>query len=570
LIVRERPIDKPSSGDSVDTATEQDEVVNAATILEFLAWGKRKEVSYATVLPPHTDSQHQVFDDAAPYASDEFASSPNNSDREDSSLQNLQILLPDQNKVTAMVEYHVNYLLWFHGSFHGPTFRQQLQTFFDCHLSDLVSPDVDMLWVALLFSVLTGAISCGDKMTVLAWGFDEAEQEMLSSKWFQATVTCLNTADYMARHSILACEAIATLTISAHILGYSNQQAILLASAVRIAQSLGLHRLTDSVKKTLEREIGKRVWAQLCSQDWFSIPFSECYLVNPLYSRTTAPINCDDITLDDSPDTIPTVTSYCRYLHSIAALMPGLQDGITRSNTLFTKYDQVMTFDRKMRKIASEQRPVFLSNTPLDPSWPRWIIWARRAAAISSSHKIIMIHRNFLVLSFTNSAFEFTRRTCIAASKTILKEVASANSEGGPVLWIFHAFTVAAGVTLCLDALHRRPTDPARMEHCRLVGYAIDQLRLAHNSSIASRGTTILVDLLRHESATRSNYNKRRAENMSGDAMGPQRQHKVDIRHVVRKMQRRTSPQASRPKRQRLLEYQAASPQVHFPMWTAQ
>lgn len=297
-------------------------------------------------------------------------------------------------------------------------------------------------WVALLFAVLTGSLVCAPSEQIRAWGFRETERETLSRQWYAAVNTCLTKAHYTANHSIFSCQAIATLTIAAHPLGSSNSHSVMLATAVRIGQSLGLHRLVDEkAGSVVEREIGRRVWAQLCVQDWFSIPFSEAYLINPLYSTSSLPRNCHDVDLGRTlPDSIPTITSYCRFLTEIAALMPKLQDAMAESNTLYTKYQAVMKYDKEMRTLATSGRPVFLTNVAVQPNWPKYIPWARRAIAISSSHKIIMIHRKFLGASFTNPVFAFTRRCCLAASRTIINECKHVAIEQGPILWIYHAF----------------------------------------------------------------------------------------------------------------------------------
>ncbi|KAF7188199.1 Agnestins biosynthesis cluster transcription factor AgnL11 [Pseudocercospora fuligena] len=539
----------PDKGSPVTAGlSEHDEVTNAATILEFLAWGRRKEVTYATQLTP-VEEPTTYFDDKL-YGDNGVSSVVHEDSEEDISPEILQLLLPDQQLVTSLVDYHLESLLWYHGSFHGPSFRSQLNEFFGHYRGQIQQSDVDMQWVAVLFAVLCGSICCGSKSALSRWGFHQNEQELLSRKWHHAVVTCLNQARYMARLSIRSCEAIATLTICAHMLGFSNQQAVLLASAVRIAQSLELHRLDDTSLKTVDRETGRRVWTQLCSQDWFSIPFSECYLVNPIYSCTLQAVNCDDVTLEPLPDERPTVTSYCTYLHRIAALMPQLQDAITISNTSYTKYEQVMKFDKKMRTLASEERPGFLCNVPVASSWPKWVTWARSAAAISSAHKIIMIHRSFLTMSFTNSAFAFTRRTCIAASKTILKEMPRLATDDTPVLWIFHAFVVAAGITLGLDALHRDAHEPICFEHCLLIEDSVRLLKTAKNSKIASRGVRILSDLLALEKRTRlersaTSNNKRKADEVVG-LQRTKRHHSIDMRDVVRDFQRGLSPVQSR------------------------
>lgn len=276
----------------------------------------------------------------------------------------------------------------------------------------------------------------------------------MADRWFKATTVSLNLANFTACHSIYSVQAIATLTIAAHMLSHSNRQSVLLASAIRVAQSLGLHRLGHETgersSNLVKREIGRRVWSQLCVQDWFSIPFSETYLIHDICFDTAKPRNCHEEDMHSLSDDIPTDMGYNRLLYDIAALMPQLQDGLTSSNTLYTKYEQVLQYDTQMRALATKHVPYYLKNVLPGPSWPCHVPWARRSLAISLSHKIIMIHRKFLGLSFSNPAFQFTRKTCIAASKNILKEQKQAVNDGGPVLWIYRAFSVAASVRTVL------------------------------------------------------------------------------------------------------------------------
>lgn len=209
---------------------------------------------------PATRSQDE---DDRERGSQVLSSTPQDANDSDLAIEMLQLLLPRQTLVIRLVEYHFNSLLWYHGSFHGPTFLQPLSDFDDKYHGEILDSGVDMQWVAVLFAILCGSIACGSRNSLPEWGFREGEQELISREWHHVAITCLNSADYMASASIRACEAIATLTISAHILGYSNQQAVPLASAARIAESLGLHRLDDSLSKTVERETGRRVWTQL-------------------------------------------------------------------------------------------------------------------------------------------------------------------------------------------------------------------------------------------------------------------------------------------------------------------
>ncbi|KAF4125820.1 hypothetical protein GMORB2_1066 [Geosmithia morbida] len=474
----DRDGDDNDGDDPRDDDPRRDSVAeDAASILEFLAWGRRKNPE--SVCRPATSPEavsrdipmHPEFADTSAAAEHEHGHIP--------STAVLQLLLPDQRRVWQLVDWHSRCLLWYHCSYYAPTLRRQLSAFYSQHGGRVSDPGVDLQWVAFLFAVLAGTMACVPGATASLWGYRDAERETLSTRWLQASIGCLERADYAANHSILSVQAIATLTVSAHMLGFSNQQSIYLAAA-----------------------------------DWFNLPFSETYLINPLYSRTEMPWNChdhdhgdDDIAepsvtrLDES---IPTVTSFSRFRCSIAAILPRLQDDLESCNTPFTRYEQIVKYDRQLRTLATAGRPPFLSNGPMRADWPAWVPWARRALAISSSHKIIMIHRSFLSESFTNPAFAFTRRTCLAAAKTIIKEYKCVVDEGGdgdgdagPVIWVHQAFSVAAAIILVLDMFHRDPDSDVEVpEHRRLVEDVIRILRTCRNSSVAVRGVRLLCRLL--------------------------------------------------------------------------
>jgi hypothetical protein len=128
--------------------------------------------------------------------------------------------------------------------------------------------------------------------------------------------------------------------------------------------------------------------------------------------------------------------------------MPRLHDNLLQAQTLPAKYEQVIHFDQKMRDYVTTKLPSCLSSqAPLDPTWPRWVELARHSLTITSAHKIIMIHRRFLGISLFDNRFEFTRRTCLAAAKTIINEVKQDMPAGSPNLWVFQSFSVAAAVS---------------------------------------------------------------------------------------------------------------------------
>ncbi|OAP61633.1 hypothetical protein AYL99_03836 [Fonsecaea erecta] len=544
---REPPSVYPSTLGPAPTSGPVTDVENAASVLEFLTWGRSKLSDYDLkaldlLKEPHQSGTAALPKDTGP----DWDVSNGLGGTGAAQVSFLQLLLPSRKQVFQLVEYHVSSILWYHGCFHGPTFYEELKEVYKGP-SGLQVRNMDLRWTALLFAVMAASMTCANEQLALSWGFKRNERAKLTRQWYKATVTCLNLADYMWRHHVYSVEAITTLTMSAHILGFSNTQSTLLGAAVKIAQGLGLQRLgpeddgnngagvsmlsTPALReKIIKRETGRRLWQQLCIQDWFSIPFSEMYSIQRMHFSSLKPMNCDDTTMLPIPDDVPSMTSFPNFLGDIASLMPQIHDAIISSNTLYTKYEQVLAYDAQMRALATDGLPRFFSmREPLQPEWPAFIPWARRSLTICFAHKIIMIHRAFLGRSFTEQAFDFTRRTCMAAAKTILKEARQAYDEEGPMLWIDQAFMVAAGITLALDIFHRRTNEPEYEEHRKLVENTITMLGKFENSMIAMRGIRLLSSLLAEQARltadqTLENYRKRTHDSMSGDRGQPKRQ----------------------------------------------
>lgn len=120
-------------------------------------------------------------------------------------------------------------------------------------------------------------------------------------------------------------------------------------------------------------------------------------------------------------------------------------------------------------------------------------------------------HRRFVGLSFSNTAFSFTRRTCVAASNTILREAFAARDELGPVLWIDQAFAVAAGIILSLDMIHGKPGENKFEEQRKLVADTIGYLKRFEQSKIAVRGVHLLSFLEQELDANGPTSSRKRA-----------------------------------------------------------
>ncbi|KAJ5093176.1 hypothetical protein N7456_009037 [Penicillium angulare] len=422
---------------------------------------------------------------------------------EDRQREFLQQFVPDESCATQLVQYHTESLLWSHGGYHAPTLKQEVDRFFSAQNGQITSATEGLQWLSLLFAIISGSIISASAILAEKWGFQKEEQSLLSKRWHDAALECLHSSRYLSNHSLYTLQAIVVLNTSAYMLGYMQSQNVLNATGIRIAQNMGMHRMgseTEGLSEGLiHRETCRRTWYALVRQDYFFIPFSDSYGVRPVFNKTTPPRNCRDEEMAPLPEYMPTITSYCLFLDRIAGLMPELHDAFNACSTVYARYEEVIKFDSKMRALATVHRPYFFTDSPIDPAWPNYIPWARCGLTISFAHKVIMIHRKMLAKSMTDPIFSFTRKTCVAASKTILKTLRQPHIEQRPIMWTEQAFTVTAGVILCFDMLYRSPldSDSPQQQHRALVEEGVDNLRQIRQSSIAQKGVRLLTALLR-------------------------------------------------------------------------
>lgn len=533
---------------------QQPPASNSSSTIDFLSWGSTALSDYSSRL-----RSIQLLDDAQSAlfcpvnGADDGGMSNCFGGTAPAQIAFLQLLLPSKRQVFQLLEYHTEQLLWYHNLFHGPTFHAEL-TAAAAGPTGLQIKNLDLQWAALLFSIMVASMTSVSDSTALAWGFHKEERRKLLRQWFKSCLTCLNLADYMRCHHIYSVQAITIMTQSAHILGYSTTHNCMLGAALKVAQGLGLQRLAleddesdiearasllvmpAQRQKIVQREIGRRVWAQLCVQDWFSISFSEMYSINRLHFSTARPSNMNDSTLQIYPEEAPTGVSFSNFLFEIAKSMPQMHDSVLGANTLYTKYEHVLTGDAKMRELVTQLCPKFLNAMePIEPQWPVWVPWARRSISLCYHHKIIMIHRPFLGRSFSEPPFAFSRRACLTASKMILKEAKQAYDEEGPTLWIDQAFMVAAGITLALDIFHRKEGEAELEEHKRMVETTINMLGKYDDSMIALRGSRLLASLLAEQAKLCANnqLEKFRKRPLEGAEPGAEKRQKFDVPKFV-------------------------------------
>ncbi|KAJ5175444.1 uncharacterized protein N7482_001321 [Penicillium canariense] len=466
------------------------------TAIEHLAWGRNSAGCF-----PHRRCACQYRRD-----NPEALSMNSGSFQIHGSALESMIFIPMTNDAQKLIKFHIGHLTWHHNCFHGDTFLEQCDLFWSTGRCD------NPLWIALYLSVLSCTVNSIQNSRKLK-GLLNVDLDAMPSaqKLFSAMVQTLYNSHFLNNLSIYSVQAIVISTEVAHNLGLSHLNATMFNAAVRIAECLGLHKIKDHPspltqnrdqwEERVEREVGRRVWCQMIIQDHFAIPFTDTYSISPMHYSTDRPLNAEEHNLIELPTNIPTISTYVRVLVELAALMPGLVDGLGPMNKRKSRreqYEHILQVDQKMRAVVKGIPSFLLRPDKAKESKIPWLSIVRRSLAITAAEKIIMIHRPFLFRSFHDPNYGHSRRTCIAAAMTILREHETIAKEEDLSIWTHTAFAITAAVILCFEvnATVKDPNDGKVELYREAVVAARERLALRNHDLLAQRGVALIDAIL--------------------------------------------------------------------------
>ncbi|KAJ9646183.1 hypothetical protein H2204_000846 [Knufia peltigerae] len=419
--------------------------------------------------------------------------------------------LPTESQARVLVAFHTEYLCWLHNTLYTPDFLDACEAFWKSGITD------HPLWFGLYLSIMSVSAWClPPHLASELW--PQGDQKKQATKWYSGMIYVLYSNDFIGQHSLYSIQAIVISNLVSYVLGHSDLQTVLIATAIRIAQCMGLDRQNpdeppadarspyngdlSSWKARVSSQTARRIWWQLIIQDYFEIAFANNYIVRRDRFCTPMPTNCDDHDLMEQPESVPTVSSYCIALAKIACLMPSLVDKLNSNldqQPIEDRYPHVLEMDLKMRDLVSSL-PAFLKRTePEDPAWPTWVSWARSTLTISAADKIIMIHRSFMIKSFRESRYTYTRVTCVSAALTILREYDRIKHSNVASVWVVPAFTISAAIIIMLDLLHKSVTDETTLARRGMVQSVVTNLEQDKHNVMSMRGSKLLRALLNRE-----------------------------------------------------------------------
>ncbi|KAJ5340579.1 hypothetical protein N7541_009703 [Penicillium brevicompactum] len=480
----------PDKGTMASTESTTDLTDSSlVTAIEHLAWGRNSAGCF-----PHRTCKCQ-------YRKDGTRLSTTSSFQAGALGVESTPIFPNTDDAQKLVNFHLCHLTWHHNSIHSPTFLEQCERFWQHGEFD------DPLWQALYFSVLSSTVSSIQDSAKARERVDVDLNAVQSAKQlFSSMVQILYQSNFLANLSLYSVQAIVISTEVAHNLGLSQLNATLFNAGVRIAECLGIHKIQDHSSKPpqnkeewedkVEREVGKRVWCQMIIQDHFAIPFTDSYSISPMHFSTGRPMNADDHDMRDMPITHPTISTYIRVLVNLAELMPGLVDGfgpMKARKSMRQQYEHILHIDQKMRAVVKNIPSFLLRPDKAKEEQTVWLGIARRSLAITAAEKIIMIHRPFLFRSFHDQRYQYTRRTCVAAAMTILREHEAIVREEDISIWTHTAFAITAAVIMCFEvnATAENQIDIAQ-SYRDAIHAARTRLAARNNDVLAQRGVALI------------------------------------------------------------------------------
>ncbi|GJN91323.1 hypothetical protein Rhopal_004344-T1 [Rhodotorula paludigena] len=526
------PTSLPSAAGS-SAAPARDNEVEAAVTLEFLALGRDSKESHFSRQELRRPPSEEAEESAAP------GTSPAMVDGSITDAPRVELasiasparplvpssVLPDVLTSTRYIDYSLDKVLWQHGGVHAGQFRQECAEFYSW--GEQREKKVNQAWLALYYALLCVAVKHMTEDDAQAYNLSANAQSALAKQFFDAAVDALHRSHFLLKHSIYAVQAINLFAVSCQDVGESDLIATLLAAGIRIAQHLRLHLFGPDtewdakrrrngidpnsprgVKGLIEREIRKRVWYGLLTEDWISLHGRRAYAVSPAHFTTPLPLNCTDEDLSSGhivnrAQDEPTPASKTILLYKVADHTRRFFEHIHSSKRL--DYAYCLEADRALRSVILDGPSYLKADTGVE-GHPPWAAWFRNYWVISISHKLLVVHRMFAAPASgaQDERQSHSRRVTIEAARSIIQQLARRPRASTQAYWTLPYHTMSAATTIMLD-IFQSPEDPD-VPHKRVeVQHALHELQqLAPGSHIAARGVSLLTTLLAEEARHRA------------------------------------------------------------------
>ncbi|GAA5931501.1 hypothetical protein JCM1841_003556 [Sporobolomyces salmonicolor] len=382
---------------------------------------------------------------------------------------------------------------------------------------------IDPLWIACFCMVLALSLEGfwsrpnGVKdLSLFGGGLTEQDLKDLPSVWHDAALRALQLGEWGGTPRVRTIQCIILFGQYIQIASSSGQQGRFLgwaASAIRVAQRMGLHRLGSNPQtmppddpalppgtNSLKREMAVRLFHHLVNVDsWLSdSPSFRCYLLHPSQYNTARPLNLNfrDLSRTDwrtstpPPLTVYTDASFQIIQCQIAGQIRQALDNLVLSRNTFS-YPAVLDQDRAFRQVFENVPDVFAErSTHIDS--PR-IAYERACLHEDVYSRIVRLNRPLLGRGYQpNSAYRYSTDQCVKAARSLilsnhgLLEIATSN-------WWMYTGTLASSIVLFMDLFHAIDHDSPENE-IKEKRDILTKARVIFESKAATPALTVVVE----------------------------------------------------------------------------
>ncbi|BGP50795.1 hypothetical protein JCM10450v2_006721 [Rhodotorula kratochvilovae] len=397
-------------------------------------------------------------------------------------LAQIFAVLPDPEIAQYLIRKYFEEMEWDFRVLDPVAFPIEHERYVQMHAAgreDLIDP----LWIACFCMVLALSLEgfwsrpSGQKDLALFRGLSESDLKDLPSVWHDAALRALQLGEWGGTPRIRTIQCIVLFGQYIQISSSSGQQGRFLgwaASAFRVAQRMGLHRLGSDPKtmppddpalppgcNAFKREMAVRLWHHLVNIDsWLSdSPCFRCYMLHPSQYNTARPLNLNLADLSRTDWRLPTPPPLTTYTDAsfqlvqckVAEQIRRALDTLVLSGSAFS-YPAVLEQDKAWRDVLEDVPDVFKEGA-IGAASPR-MAYERGCLHEDVYSRIVRLNRPLLGRGYAlGSPYRYSTEQCIEAAKALI----SSNAEMLRIetsRWWMYTGTLACSIVLMMDLFH--------------------------------------------------------------------------------------------------------------------
>ncbi|KAA1472180.1 hypothetical protein DENSPDRAFT_930103 [Dentipellis sp. KUC8613] len=405
--------------------------------------------------------------------------------------------LPSRQICDYLFSLYFNNLEWLWRTHHRPSFAREYRTFWDLYLQGRAA-DVDPSWLALLFATFACAVTgIPDDRPPVFESFSENDIVLLARGLYEAAQVTLRASEPSFSPSFRALQTIILFAAYLQFYGMSfnegksdqAQMFIWLAIGIRMAMSMGYHRLGDNPHtmppddpafpkgpSSLKREMAKRIWSTLHFLDGKASSAGIPSMIDNKGCTTGPPLNVNDdaLGMEVNIQPLPMAQATDISLELVRPPPPVIllppTPGVPQARCQFVlaghdifealherkpiTYEAVLALDQTYWVIYDSCATLLRPDYVPPPGEPQHWKWSRALLSSGTHNRLLRLHRPFMSRGYTNPKFSHSTRACIASARAILRTQSAVVDYLPSRFWPLNLHSIGAIVVLFIDIFH--------------------------------------------------------------------------------------------------------------------